>query len=289
MAEELGQATTPALHPARITLPPSLVLCELSLHTPEGYLCLSSDLQCHHNSGNSEINDQGPKALFCSVGCTGVSMLSPAQLQRCGTGCSGHQPPPRKALGLLSFSPRDAWFGFQSRSSPQASSQLLHPSLFPGFQCWWERPRLSPKNLYKEAIMGDVFFYFLTDQKKKIKNHHSDTIKTSTNLSGNSGAERDYPGTPLDPLSSHQTDHSWELNLAAMKDLPLSWPISWNLSWEFKEGNLLMQRLQCCTGTSAHQAFKGSVWDAEITPELHRGWNHWGNDLKQPQEVEDLC
>lgn len=135
MAEELGQATTPALHPARITLPPSLVLCELSLHTPEGYLCLSSDLQCHHDSGNSEINDQGPKALFCSVGCTGVCMLSPAQLQRCGTGCSGHQPPPRKALGLLSFSPRDAWFGFQSSSSPQASSQLLHPSLFPGFQC----------------------------------------------------------------------------------------------------------------------------------------------------------
>lgn len=107
---------------------------------------------------------------------------------------------------------------------------------------------------------------FLQTRKKKIKNHHSDTIKTSTNLSGNSGAERDYPGTPLDPLSSHQTDHSWELNLAAMKDLPLSWPISWNLSWEFKEGNLLMQRLQCCTGTSAHQAFKGSVWGCRNHP-----------------------
>lgn len=113
-------------------------LCKLSLHT-SGFLGqlgllvpqqqLITPLQ-QWKFREQQLITKG-FVLLCSS-CRGVCAFLSIQRACGGVGQAAQNTscPIGRTWGSQVF-PRGVWFAFQSRSSPQGSSQILHPSLFP--------------------------------------------------------------------------------------------------------------------------------------------------------------
>lgn len=227
MAEEFGQANIPAVHPAGITLPPFLVLCELSLHNPGflGQMGLPVPWQQFTTPPwQWKFKETKGFVLLCSShrvvhtfssmqhGCRGVGQAAQDTSHLMG-----------RTWGSWVF-PRHVPFTFHSKAAPEEAPRSCFPasSLAPDAEGKGQGSALW--NYIKKPLLEIFSPTFLQTGEKKNKTAQPKKCKqwdvkyfhkSFWKLSGTVGLSL-HITSALDPFSSRRTDHTWELNSTSL-------------------------------------------------------------------------